>query len=254
MHKFIASIVVLTLIAGCATGPRPMSRDRIERALAIAPGEAQPSKIVATEVRFARAAREDGQWTAFRAFADAGALLHGRNGPIPAQAWLASQQDPPKSVAWSPKAVWMSCDAKTAVSMGRFLDPDGLVGSFVTVWQRGEDGEYKWSYDVAAPDNPQPPKSERPVETVAGEIVVRGISSISGRVADCLKPGEALAVAPDLPEALSGNSGEHWSPDRTLRWRWEHLPNGVRRVVVQYFHEERWEIALDHSFPPSLPS
>ena len=109
------------------------SRERIERVLAGAPGQAQPSEIVAAEIAFARAARENGQWTAFREFLAPGALLHVRSGPIEADPWLAVQTDPPEAVQWGARSVWMSCDGALAVSQGRFREPDGTVGTFVTV-------------------------------------------------------------------------------------------------------------------------
>ena len=59
----IAAAVMLALVVTSCTsnkprGPRPEVIDRI---LTGAPGEAQPSRIVAREVEYARAARETGQ-------------------------------------------------------------------------------------------------------------------------------------------------------------------------------------------------
>ncbi|MDZ4274509.1 MAG: hypothetical protein U0995_00590, partial [Erythrobacter sp.] len=83
------SVFALAL-AACAGGQqrRGPSPAVINRALATAPGGAQPSTIVATEIAFSRAARERGQWTAFRMFAAPGALLHGENGPFAIEPWL----------------------------------------------------------------------------------------------------------------------------------------------------------------------
>ncbi len=88
-------------------GQKPSQRTvaQINRALTNAPGAAQPSTIVAAELAFSRAARERGQWTAFRMFAAPGALLHGKNGPFPIEPWLATQIDPPAAVQWEPRAV-----------------------------------------------------------------------------------------------------------------------------------------------------
>ena len=89
----LGAILACAALAACASNPGPTrsQRDRIERVLATSPGQAQPSKIVATEIAFSRAAREKGQWSAFAEYAASGAVIHGRNGPIGAAPWLASQ-------------------------------------------------------------------------------------------------------------------------------------------------------------------
>ena len=51
----------------------------------------------------ARAAREDGQWTAFKAFASDDAVLHGRNGPVAAKPVFDALDDPETAVQWSPR-------------------------------------------------------------------------------------------------------------------------------------------------------
>ncbi|HSJ77306.1 MAG TPA: hypothetical protein VK913_01105, partial [Erythrobacter sp.] len=113
-------VLAITLTA-CASGQRTPGPPRavINRALANAPGAAQPSTIVAAEIAFSRAARERGQWTAFRQFAAPGALLHGKDGPFPIEPWLATQTDPPVAVQWQTRAVAMSCDGAMAMTQGR---------------------------------------------------------------------------------------------------------------------------------------
>ena len=143
-------------LSACQSGPKRMPIAVIDRALEGAPGEAQPSRVVANDLAFARAAREDGQWTAFSAYAGPGAMIHGRSGAIPAAPWLARQTNPPQAVKWAPKEIWMSCDGVLAVSQGRFVDPEGMVGSYLTVWQREGRTDYRWVYDSAIADDPQP--------------------------------------------------------------------------------------------------
>ena len=78
--------VAACALAACASGPGPRyNSSQIDRALSNATYAAQPSLVVAREIAFARAAREDGQWTAFAKFAADDAVLHGRNGPVPAK-------------------------------------------------------------------------------------------------------------------------------------------------------------------------
>lgn len=239
--------VVLTLalaaftLTSCAGGPRTMPRERIDRALAMAPGKAQPTKIVATELAFARMAREEGQWTAFRAFAAPGALIHGREGPIVADLWLAKQDDPDEAVKWSPKTVWMSCDAELAVSRGRFRQPEGKVGTFITVWQRSRDEKYSWAYDIGVLDDPQPAKTEAIGED---DIVVTGLDAIRGHVADCPARGD---VTEPLPTPLIGKTGGQ-SPDGSLKWSWQHQSDGSRSFSAAYFFEGEWRTVIDKKF------
>lgn len=237
-----ASIILATTfaLAACSGGQRPRFSDQvIERSISGAPGEAQPSRIVATESAFARMAREEGQWTAFRAFAAPGAMIHGVNGAIPAEPWLAAQDDPPAAVQWGPREIWMSCDAKLAVSTGRFRDPDGIVGNFITVWQRQPEGEYHWVYDSGTPDDPQPPPRAVPEE---GDIVVTAMDSVRGHVADC---GKREEPRPALPlESASGVS-----PDGTLAYRWEHVGEGERKFTAYWLADGKWEVAMDELWP-----
>ena len=245
--KPVVAVMAMIALAACSSTPRPkMPVERIERVLAQAPGEAQPSKVVATELAFSRAAREDGQWTAFRRFAAPGAVIHGRNGIVEAEPWLATLDDPDEPVAWAPQAVWMSCDSQLAISLGRFQDPDGLVGSFVTVWQRQRDGDYRWQYDMGAPDDPQPPQKQD-TAAVANEIVVTGLDMVEGHVADCPKRDETMPP----PPALAINDARYKvaaSPDGTLRWRWEHRDDGSRRVVVYILSEGEWREGFDQTW------
>ncbi len=247
MLKAVSVVALAALLASCTSGPPRTPLALIERVLENSPGNASPGKVVAAELAFARAAREQGQWTAFQTFMAPGALLHGRNGPFAAGAWLASQRDPAEAIEWAPRAVWMSCDGHLAVSRGRSLDPAGLVGSFVTVWQRQQDGEYRWIYDMGAPDVPQPDPASQEDD---GAIVVLAEEVIQGYVADCPDPGRPLTAPTPLPEPADVRSGGGGSPDGTLRWRWEHAADGTRALVADYFAEGRWQTAVQQSFAP----
>ena len=249
MFKLIAIFALSAVLTACASGPPRMPREQINRVLAGKPGAAQPSTIVATELAFARLAREEGQWTAFREFAAPGGVIHGRNGPIDAAAWLAEQSDPAEAVQWEPRSIWMSCDGALAVSLGRFQDPEGLVGTFVTVWQRQRDNEYRWVYDVGALDNPQPAPAAPRADLEGNAIVVTAIDSIEGHVADCPRSGVERPAAPPAQITDGTHTASQTSRDGTLRWRWEQVPQGGRRVIVDYLHENVWEQALDQSLP-----
>jgi hypothetical protein len=254
--RVIARLVALTIplaLAACTGGggpPKPSKRvmEQIDRALKTAPGAAQPSTIVAAELAFSRDARERGQWTAFRIHAAPGALLHGSEGPFAILPWLATQTDPPEAVQWEPRVVAMSCDGALAVSQGRYRDPDGTVGSFVTVWERQPDGAYRYVYDVGGDDVPQP--APRPA-VEEGDFVVTAIDAVQGLVATCPRSGAPVPPPPALPIGEDGKEGATLSRDGTLRWRWEHRADGTRFAAADYFYQGRWLTAIEQSLVPT---
>jgi len=241
--------MLLTLTA-CAGGQRASGPPLavIERALKTAPGAAQPSTIVAAELAFARAARERGQWTAFRMFAAPGALLHGKGGPFAIEPWLATQTDPAAAVQWEPRAVAISCDGALAVSQGRLTTPDGKVGNFVTVWERQPGGEYRYAFDAGGIDVPQPPP-RKPVAD--GNIVVTAIDAVQGLVASCPRGGAAIPSPPAIAVGEDGKADARLSRDGTLRWRWEHRDDGTRYAAADYYYEGRWLTAFEQSLAPT---
>ena len=246
------ALVTALAVSGCASGPRRPSlpQAQVERALATAAGEAQPSHIVAAEIAFARSARENGQWTAFREYAAPGAILHRAGGSVDAAGWLAQQSDPAEAVKWGPRSIWMSCDAALAASESRYRDPDGTVGTFVTLWRRQNDGSYRWLYDAGTPDKPQPPApgpDELPDENA---IVVTAMDAIQGLVADCRD------TAPPLPAEMAARRAtlKGWtSPDGTLSFRWE-TTEGKRHLIVDWLYEGQWQTALSHAWPTNAPA
>jgi hypothetical protein len=247
----LALLVTLTACAGSGGPPKPNKRqmEMIDRALSTAPGAAQPSTIVAAELAFSRAAKERGQWTAFRLYAAPGALLHGANGPFPIEPWLATQTDPPEAVQWAPRAVVMSCDGAVAVSQGRYRDPAGKVGNFVTVWERQPDGAYRYVFDAGGDDVPQPPPRKEIEEE--GSIVVTAIDAVQGLVASCPRGGAPVPPPPAIPLGEDGKTDAKLSKDGTLRWRWEHRADGTRYASAEYFYLGRWVTAFEQSLVPT---
>ncbi len=206
-----------------------------------------PGQVAATDGRFARTAREEGQWTAFASFAAPGALMHWADGPFEAAPWLAAQANPAEAMAWVPTAVWASCDGTLAVSFGRFRQPDGQVGSYATVWELRGERDYRWTYDMGGADVPQPPPPPPRVPPSDEVIVVPGLGLIDGKVAECPRGG-TLPAPPLAIVADDAQEGGASSDDGTLRYRWEHNADGTRRIVVEYVREGRWLTALDFGF------
>ena len=191
----------LALIAGClalcacAAGPRvPRYTERFEREVRTT---ANPGSVAARDIAFARAAREDGGSSAFDEFAAADAVIHDAEGPIDVAVYFArrSASMPPRQ--WTPQAVWSSCDGQTAISQGKYADPDGQWGYYATVWERQRDYDYAFAYHIAAPDAALTARenAERDARPTGDDvIVVRAIPMITGEVADC--PGEDALSSP----------------------------------------------------------
>ncbi len=160
---------------------------------------------------------------------------------------LAGLADPAEPIRWEPTNVWASCDGTLAVSLGRFLRPNGLVGGYVTLWELQPDNSYKWIYDTGTPDDPQPIPEPEP-EVPDDAIVVEGIPSIEGRVADCLDPGMALASAStSFEEGVVGH--EQAAKDATLAYRREYRPDGSRQVVVEWWRDGSWSEIVELTIP-----
>ena len=252
MRSFVALTMICAVsLTACAGGQqrRGPPVKVINQVLATAPGAAQPSAIVKTEIAYAKAAQETGQYSAGVEFGIPGALLHGRNGPVSFAALAQALPNPEKATEWGPRTVVMSCDGALALSQGRFRDAEGFVGNYVTTWVRQKDNSYKWSYDVAGRDDPQPPPRPQFEE---GDIVVTAINSIRGLVATCPPRGTAAPPPPPMPIGEDGKSDAQLSRDGTLRWRWEHREDGIKYVKAEYFYEGAWVTAFEESLasPP----
>ncbi|MFM7403989.1 MAG: hypothetical protein ACKO1N_07835 [Erythrobacter sp.] len=254
--RLFSSTLILAIplaIAACSGSggpPKPNKRQvaMINKVLTGAPGSAQPSTIVAAELAFSRAARKQGQWTAFRQFAAPGALLHGGSGPFLIEPWLATQTDPPEAVQWEARTVVMSCDGALAVSKGRYRNPNGTVGGFVTVWERQPDNSYRYIYDAGGDDVPQPPP-RKAVEP--GDIVVTELDTVQGLVATCPRPGAPPPPPPALAIGEQGKEDARLSRDGTLRWRWEHRADGTRFAAADYFYQGRWVTPIELGLVPT---
>ena len=202
-----AVLLIALGLAACAPGQD--ARDRYARLLTPV---ANPSRVVAAELAFARAAQEDGQWTAFRDFAADEAVMFVPE-PVAARDWLKGRADPAAALSWQPHHVWSSCDGGLAVSRGAWQRPDGTNGYFTTVWQRQRDGGYRWTLDqgdaldtpLAAPEFVRTDIADCPAAGLAGELRAQAEQSRpveGGRYFDQVSPDSSLfltfVVSPDL--------------------------------------------------------
>lgn len=244
MKRCVGILLCLALV-GCAGGP-PSVRysDGFMREVR---NTANPSTVVATEIAFARAAREDGQAAALRRFVAGGGVIHDRSGVTDNGAWIAAQGGSPVPHQWTPLAIWSSCDGQLAISQGKYVGPDREWGFYVTVWERQRDGTYRWTYATGAPDTALTQRETRaaaPPEADENVIVVQAIPMIQGAVAECRSPGDASspAASPSAGEAASGGGV---SNDGSLAWRWVQRADGGRFFEAQQWRSGQWESAFE---------
>lgn len=196
---------------------------------------ANPAAVVATELAFARAAQEKGQWKAFRDYAAKDAVMFVPQ-PVNARDWLKKQPEPAQAVQWEPYRIWSSCDGSLAVSRGGWTRPDGSVGMFVTIWQRQKKGEYRW---VLNDGKPLPAPMAKP-------------EFLNGQVADCPEPGDAGFG--DLRERRGKVPPPQTSDDGSLHYSWSLTPDGKHRhIVVQMRKGESMQTILDETLGGDTP-
>ena len=229
--EFLAALAV-ALLAGCATG----SDGSQDRSFGLTDDErareellrADPSKVIAAELAFARAAQEDGQWTAFIDYADDDAVMFVPQ-LVNAHAWLRQQTNPAQAVRWQPHQVWSSCDGSLAVTKGAWQRPNGTVGYFTTVWERKRDNEYEWVLDQ-------------------GDTLDQALAApelIESKVAECARPDAPgdrrerfrFVSATIRPGVCEGGTcrGGGTSADGTLSYTYE--VNGQGRQLIARMRE-----------------
>jgi hypothetical protein len=225
-NRLAAGIVLVALAIAPAQAKR--------RDLPPGTGTANPSVLIATEIAFARMAREKGQWTAFREFSDEDAVMFEPQA-VRAQDWLARQKSPAAPVQWQPYQVWMSCDGTVGVTKGAWQQPGGTTGYYTTVWKRQKKGVYRWVLDQG--------------DTLAEPLAAPDMLSAS--VADCAPRGSA-AVPVDAsgapivvkPSRDAGAQGGGRSDDGTLTWSYTTAPDNARTVVVSIRKGEQMKQVL----------
>jgi len=235
LRPIIAAATALAL-AACSAAP-----DRQGRLLRPV---AEPSAVIAAEIAFARMAREKGTWTAFRHYATRDAHWP-RQGPGPGPQWqsvqdsLKGQADPAQAIVWAPDMVWASCDGSFALSTGPATYPSGRRSRFTTIWQRQNDGEYRWVTDQGF--DLEEGYTEREM--------------IAARVADC-PPRSAAGRETKLARARRGESWRsNASDDRTLAWDIELRADCSRTLSVKALQGGVMsEVFRGVSSPPVVPA
>ncbi len=227
MKKILAAIGISLLLASTASPAAARERDR----RSIGKPVANPSAIVKAELSFARLAREEGQWTAFRETAADDAVMFVPN-LTNAQQWLKGKADPAAAVEWQPHKIFMSCDGSMALSTGAWQRADRTTGRFFTIWQqqnfgkrkRGKKAEWKWVFDHGV-------ALEAPLEEP--DFVETEIASCKGNV-----------TAETAPEGATGGS---W--DYSLQWIASGSTENIRALNVRLWNGLAFDTVIDEQFP-----
>jgi hypothetical protein len=199
---------------------------------------------VDAERAFTRDAQTIGQWTAFRKWADADAVVF-----TPQAAWARQAipaKDPPKAISWHPAHSFVSCDGRTAVNTGPWWNVDGTPGGyFTTVWQR-TNGRWRWVYDGGGP--------------LAGAAPPTTIKAQVHRASCGAKaPGAPIPPPPKLTarqaRTTPEDNGRGESADKTLGWDWKVAKDGSRKLRVYAWDGANYAQVLfnDVPAPPAPP-
>ena len=233
---FGAGLLALAL-TGCAAGPQaPRYSAPFERQVR---DVGNPSAIVARELAYARAVREDGPGPAARRFAAQDARVHTASGPERARSALADRE----ARQWTPGSIHMSCDGTTAVSRGRYRDAGGQWGYYATVWERQRDYDYRFVFTISGSDADLTRTQEtaaRPGLRDDGLIVVEAVPAIRGIVGECAPAG---LPGPEPVAPLAGGQSE-FVIDDSFAWGWVHDDDGSGRLVAYVIRNGAWTQAV----------
>jgi len=186
---------------------------------------------VDAERAFAADAHRLGQWTAFRKWADPGAVMFTPQATW-AQGWLRGRRNPQEALEWWPEQSFVSCDGRTAVNTGPWRLANA-TGYFTTLWIRGARG---WRWNVNGGD-------ETGKATIPPKLTVRR-AACSNRALR-LKQIEAAYRAPINRAQPPGDTGYNQSADGTLLYQWKVTPNGARQQQAKLWTGRRFELVLD---------
>lgn len=176
---------------------------------------AEPGTVVATELAFARMAREMGTWTAFLEYSTDDAVMPAPNFRKVHEV-LKGRPDPAEAIVWEPDMVWVSCNGQYALSTGPADYPGGGRGRFATIWQRQDDGEYRWVLDQGF---------DLEDDYVAPEL-------IKADVAQC-PPGRPVP----RDATAQGDHSSGLSDDGSFAWRTTMSADCAREFVVEVLRD-----------------
>jgi hypothetical protein len=179
---------------------------------------------VDAERAFIADSHSNGQWTAFRKWADDDAIMFVPQ-PVWAQEFLKDRKDPPISIDWAPADSWVSCDGQMAINRGPWTSASGeRHGYFTTVWIRSH-GQWRWLYDGGTP-------LTVPIALPAKARVTRARCGNSPNAGD--KYGAVSSASRRNGSAPVSGAGR--SADGTLTYEWKVASDGAR-----HFEAKLWD-------------
>ncbi len=204
--------------------------------IAVLIAAAAPATAIDAERAFARDAQRLGQWTAFRKWADRDAVVF-----TPQARWARDalpKSNPRVAIRWWPAHSFVSCDGRTAVNTGPWVQPDSH-GFFTTVWQKTEAG-WRWAYDGG---DVQPGHVPKPIKPQVHR------SACSGK-----PPGAPIIPPPPLSakqaRSTPEDNGRGQSADRTLGWDWKVEKNGTRKFRLYQWDGRAYSQVLFNDIKP----
>lgn len=234
MIRLLSAAALALALAGCVSAPRagtdPRARTLVSRG--------EPSTVIAAELAFAREAREKGTWTAFREWSTNDAIWPGPKWEN-VQSALRGVANPAQAIVWGPDLVWVSCDGSYALSTGPATYPDGRKTRFATIWQRQDNGEYRWVID----------------QGFDLEDGYTASDTIAGRTAEC-PAGTRSFREQRSPRARRGEAWQSGrSDDGTLAWTTELAADCRRTHVVTALQDGAMkEVFRRTSSNPAVPA
>lgn len=206
---------------------------------------ANPSAAVAAELDLARTMAERGRWPALAATAAPEAVLFMPQ-PVWARVWLKGRSEAASVTPnRQPVRLWASCDGSLIASEGLWSGA-GKGGWFVTLWQRQEDGAFRW---IVAEDG---------LSASAGTLP----DMVSAQVADCperRRPAEGADMGKHRAQAKK-KKGRNLPPldpavhsgasaDGSLRWSVTLAADRTRRLVIAWTKDGSAATVLDRTVP-----
>ena len=196
---------------------------------------------VDAELAFARDAQRLGQWTAFKKWADRDAVMFN-----PQAVWvrdlLKNAKNPPKSVRWWPAHTFLSCDGRTAVNTGPWIQPNNSHGYFTTVWQRDK-GVWRWTYDGG--------------DALTGPLPAIPKPQVHRASCRPAAPGAPVMAPPPLTNrearTTPEDNGRGQSADKTLGWDWKVEKDGSRKFRVYQWKGGMYAQVLYNDVPAPPP-
>jgi hypothetical protein len=194
---------------------------------------------VDAERAFIRDSHTQGQWTAFRKWADSSAVMFTPQ-TVWAQDYLKDRADPPTSIDWAPANSWVSCDGRTAINRGPWTSASGKAhGYFTTIWMQSH-STWRWIYDGGA-DLPVP--MALPKKVRSAQASCKNLAQVPAAYRGAVVATARIAGRPPA------DAGQGRSADGTLIYEWKVAADGARHFLARMWNGRSYKLILDQNIP-----